>query len=142
MRNVVFVVVNKNVYEVSKVLFQRNKFFLKYSNSFCGYFIPKENPKINIWVTTGIYNKHNLMVFDKVDKGVIVISKESFSENDFWNNLKKNYDQLRKISKKISIILVDIEKKNFKQNILQWCIEHNNMECKELTNKGISLDNL
>ena len=81
------------------------------------------------------------MVFDKVDKGVIVISNESFSENEFWNNLKKNYNQLRKISKKISIILIDIEKKNFKQNILQWCMEHN-MECKELTNKGISLDNL
>ena len=48
MRNVVFVSLNGNVIEISKKIFHKNNFFLKYLNKFCGYFVPKDDKRISI----------------------------------------------------------------------------------------------
>jgi hypothetical protein len=138
MRNVVFIALNKNVYDVSRVLFQRNNFFLKYLNTFCGYFVPKDDPKINVWITAGLYNKHNLMVYDKIDKAFLVVSEIDNIDSEFWNNLKISYSQLRKISKNICMISINIKKVEIKKSLLMWCIEHNDMEFIE----DLTLDKL
>ena len=142
MRNVVFVSLHSNIIEISNKLFYKNNFFLKYLNKFCGYFIPRNDNKVNVWLTVGIYNNHNLMVYDKIDKAFIVIYEPSM-DGVFWDNLKKKYQQLKKISKNISMISIDIKKIEQKKSLLMWCIEHNNMQFIELKEKdGISLNNL
>jgi len=142
MRNVVFVSLQGNVIEISNKIFHKNNFFLKYLNKFCGYFVPKDNKKINIWLTVGLYSKHNLMVYDKMDKAFIIVYEPSI-DGEFWNNLKKNYEQLKKVSKNISMISIDVKKIEQKKSLLMWCIEHNNMQFIELKEKdGISLNNL
>ena len=138
MRNIVFIALNKNVYDVSKVLFQRNKFFLKYLNTFCGYFVPRDDSKINVWITAGLYNKHNLMVYDKIDKAFLVVSDIDNIDSDFWNNLKISYNQLKKISKNVCMISINVKKVEIKKSLLMWCIEHNDMEFVE----DLSVDKL
>ena len=142
MRNVVFVSLQGNVIEISNKLFHKNNFFLKYLNKFCGYFVPKDNKKINIWLTIGLYSKHNLMVYDKMDKAFIIVYEPSM-DGEFWNNLKKNYEQLKKVSKNISMISIDVKKIEQKKSLLMWCIEHDNMQFIELKEQnGICLHNL
>ncbi len=142
MRNVVFVSLNGNVIEISNKLFHKNNFFLKYLNKFCGYFVPKDDKRINVWLTVGLYSKYNLMVYDRMDKAFIVVCEPSM-DGEFWNNLKKNYEQLKKVSKNISMISLDIKKIEQKKSLLMWCIEHNNMQFIELKEQdGICLNNL
>jgi hypothetical protein len=142
MRNVVFVSLNGNVIEISNKLFHKNNFFLKYLNKFCGYFVPKDDKRINVWLTVGLYSKYNLMVYDRMDKAFIVVCEPSM-DGEFWNNLKKNYEQLKKVSKNISMISLDIKKIEQKKSLLMWCIEHDNMQFIELKEQdGICLNNL
>ena len=142
MRNVVFVSLNGNVIEISNKLFHKNNFFLKYLNKFCGYFVPKDDKRINVWLTVGLYNKYNLMIYDRMDKAFIVVCEPSM-DGEFWNNLKKNYEQLKKVSKNISMISLDIKKIEQKKSLLMWCIEHDNMQFIELKEQdGICLNNL
>ena len=142
MRNVVFVSLTGNVIEISNKLFHKNNFFLKYLNKFCGYFVPKDDKRINVWLTVGLYSKYNLMVYDRMDKAFIVVCEPSM-DGEFWNNLKKNYEQLKKVSKNISMISLDIKKIEQKKSLLMWCIEHDNMQFIELKEQdGICLNNL
>lgn len=142
MRNVVFVSLNGNIIEISNKLFHKNNFFLKYLNKFCGYFVPRDNNKVNVWLTLGLYNKHNLMVYNKMDKAFIVIYEPSI-DGEFWNNLKKSYQQLKKISKNVCMISIDVKKIEHKKSLLMWCIEHDNMQFFEIKEQeGISLNNL
>ncbi len=142
MHNTVFVSLNGNIIEISNKLFHKNNFFLKYLNKFCGYFVQRNDNKVNVWLTLGLYNKHNLMVYNKMDKAFIVIYEPSM-DGEFWNNLKKSYQQLKKISKNISMISLNVKKIEQKKSLLMWCIEHNNMEFIEIEEKdGISLNNL
>ena len=142
MRNVVFVSLNGNVIEISNKLFHKNNFFLKYLNKFCGYFVPKDDKRINVWLTVGLYSKYNLMVYDRMDKAFIVVCEPSM-DGEFWNNLKKNYEQLKKVSKNISMISLDIKKIEQKKSLLMWCIEHDNTQFIELKEQdGICLNNL
>lgn len=141
MRNFVFISLNKDIFNNSKILFEKNKFSLKYLNKYCGYYICRTDPKLNIWITAGIYNKHNLMVYDKIEKAFLVISEDCNIDSEFWNNLKISYGQLKKISKKISMISIDNQKTNIKRSLLQWCIENNNMEYIEVLNGKLNIDN-
>jgi len=141
MRNFVFISLNKDIFNNSKILFEKNKFSLKYLNKYCGYYICRTEPKLNIWITAGIYNKHNLMVYDKIEKAFLVISEDCTIDSEFWNNLKISYGQLKKISKKISMISIDNQKTNIKRSLLQWCIENNNMEYIEVLNGKLNIDN-
>mgnify|MGYP005650708917 CR=1 FL=1 len=55
----------------------------------------------------------------------------------------KNYEQLKKVSKNISMISLDIKKIEQKKSLLMWCIEHDNMQFIELKEQdGICLNNL
>lgn len=141
MHNVVFVDLNKDIVNTSKLLFDRNKFSLKYLNKFCGYYVPRKNNKVNIWITVGIHNQHNLMVYAKMDKAFLVLSGSN-TDTDFWNNLKISYNQLKKVSKNISMISIGIEKIALKRSLLQWCIEHDNMQYIELSKTSLDIDNL
>ena len=142
MRNVVFVSLNGNVMEISNKLFHKNNFFLKYLNKFCGYFVPKDDKRINVWLTVGLYNKYNLMVYDRMDKAFIVVCEPSM-DGDFWNNLKKNYEQLKKVSKNISMISLDVKRIEQKKSLLMWCIEHDDLQFIEIKEQdGIFLNNL
>lgn len=142
MHNTVFVSLNGNIIEISKKLFHKNNFFLKYLNKFCGYFVPRNDNKVNVWLTVGLYSNHNLMVYNKMDKAFIVIYEPSM-DGEFWNNLKKSYQQMKKISKNISMISLNVKKIEQKKYLLKWCIEHNNMQFIEIEEKdGISLNNL
>ena len=77
-----------------------------------------------------------------MDKAFIVIYEPSM-DGEFWNNLKKSYEQLKKVSKNISMISIDVKKIEQKKSLLMWCIEHNNMQFIEIEEKyGISLKNL
>jgi hypothetical protein len=139
MRNVVFIDLNKNIFNTSEKLFNKNKFSLKYLNKFCGYLVPKENTKINVWITIGLNNKHNLMVYDKIDKAFLVVSDAS----DIWNDLKITYNQLKKKSKNIVMISLNIEKIEQKRSLLKWCIENNNISFIEINkDDDLSIDKL
>ena len=79
------------------------------------------------------------MVYDKIDKAFLVVSDAS----DIWNDLKITYNQLKKKSKNIVMISLNIEKIEQKRSLLKWCIENNNISFIEINkDDDLSIDKL
>lgn len=125
MYNILILDLDKDIKNCISSLFDKKNFKLVYANENCAFLKLHNSSYINIWITSDVYDKHNLMTYNKLDKCYIYVPyKET---NTIIQDLHNAYIQLSKETKHIIMVTKvqrDVENIALKKKLLIWCIEN------------------
>ena len=127
MYNILIIDLNKDIKNCVDSLFDKKYFKLVYANNNCAFLKMHNSGYINIWITFNVYDKHNLMTYNKLDKCYIYVPYKETVFSSLIANLDNAYVQLSKQTKNITM-LTSTSKENentvLKKKMLIWCIEN------------------
>lgn len=123
MQNIVFIDINECIEKSVKHILN-SQLDLKYINPKCAVLKHVEKRNLNIWITIGLYNKYNLMTYNHVHSGYLLVYDTFDCNFSILNKLNNVYNQLIKKTSNIEVIMITSKEPNisFKKDILKWCI--------------------
>ena len=125
MYNILILDLNRDIKNCVNSLFDKKNFKLVYANEKCAFLKMHKSNYINIWITFDVYDKHNLMTFNKLDKCYIYVPYKEI--NNMIQDLNTAYLQLSKETKNIIMVTKvqkEVENIVLKKKLLIWCIEN------------------